>query len=293
MKILLTGAHGQVGSSLASLAVSRGIEVVAYGRDTLNVCDIQAVRAAVHDIKPQLVVNAAAYTAVDNAEGHPEAAFLVNRDGPAHLASTCAEFGLPMIHLSTDFVFDGCSRDGYAETHKISPLGVYGKSKWQGEQEVEHRLKRHLILRVSWVFSSRANNFVRTILRKAQEHEELRVVCDQRGCPTAAFDIATTVLRLASKMEHHRDVRWGTYHFCGTPATTWFEFAKAIVAEAQRYSSLAVRRIVPVSSDEFPTRAPRPANSVLVCDRLGSEFGIVPSPWRPALQRVLKEIYGD
>lgn len=291
MKILITGARGQVGSSLGRLTSARGLEAVALAREDLDVRDAAAVREAIQTHRPHLVVNTAAYTAVDDAEDNPEEAFAVNRDGPRHLALACAQCGAAMIHLSTDFVFDGSSPDAHDEFHDISPLGVYGESKWQGEQEVERHLPRHLILRVSWVFSSRGRNFVKTILERALQQEELRVVHDQRGCPTAALDIANTVLRLAREIERRHDMPWGTYHFCGTPATTWFDFAMAIVEEAERNMPMAVKRIVPIAASDYPTRAPRPANSVLDCQRLERAFGIAPAPWRTALERVVREIH--
>ena len=207
MRVLVTGANGQVGHALVRQG---GAAVVGLDRAALDITDREAVRRAVGEHAPDLVVNAAAYTAVDRAEAEEETAFAVNRDGPAHLADACTEHGIPLIHLSTDYVFDGTKGrvpEGtpYVETDPVHPLGVYGRSKAAGEEAVRERLGRHVILRTSWVFGDHGQSFVRTILRLGQERDALRVVADQRGNPTAAADIARVVLQIAERIaEAHR-----------------------------------------------------------------------------------------
>ena len=216
MKILVTGANGQVGHALVEAG---GEQVVGLGRAALDITDRAAVQRAVAQHAPDVVVNAAAYTAVDRAESEPERAHWVNRDGPAHLAETCADAGIPLVHLSTDYVFDGTKGAPYTEADATNPLGVYAQSKVAGEEAVRERLDRHVILRTSWVFGAHGANFVRTILRLMGERETLRVVADQHGNPTAATDIARAALDIAEQIERGH-TSWGTYHFAGQPATT-------------------------------------------------------------------------
>lgn len=296
MTIVLTGADGQVGREIARRAAGAGL--LALNRAALDITDARAVYRTLERSGARLVINAAAYTAVDRAEQEPEAAFAVNRDGAAHLAGACARLGIPLLHLSTDYVFSGTRCGGYREDDPVAPLGVYGRSKWEGERAVRERLPVHLILRVSWVFGSHGHNFVKTILRLAREREELRVVADQHGCPTHAGAIAGAVLSLAETAARRafpalrgQGGFWGTYHYCGTPPTTWHGFACAIVAQARRFEPLRVREILPITTAEYPTAATRPANSVLDCSRLRERFGIVPRPWEAGLAEVLQALY--
>lgn len=286
MRLLVTGAGGQVGRELRRAAP----DAVALARADLDITNLGAVRAALGQHAPDVVINAAAYTAVDRAEAEPEAAFAVNRDGPAHLAAACAEAGIPLLHLSTDYVFDGTKGAPYRPEDAPSPLGVYGRSKWEGEEAIRERLPRHVILRTSWVFSAHGHNFVRTMLRLARERETLRVVTDQRGQPTAAADIAQACVQMAGRMAE--GARWGTYHFAGTPATTWHGFAEAIVEEARRYVPLVAQRVEAITTAEYPTPARRPADSRLDVSATEAVWGIAPPPWRPALRRVVAELLG-
>lgn len=287
MTVVLTGADGQVGWEVARRAT--GLGLLALDRVALDITDPKALRHTLKRNAAQLVINAAAYTAVDRAEQEAALAFAVNRDGPAYLADTCAELGIPLLHLSTDYVFSGRQAAPYREEDPIDPLGVYGRSKWEGEQAVRERLSAHLILRVSWVFGSHGYNFVRTILRLAREREQLRVVADQQGCPTYAGAIADELLALAKRILDNTssEEAWGTYHYCGAPPTTWYDFACAIVAGARRYEALKVREIVPITTAEYPTPAARPANSVLDCARFERRFGNAPRSWQAGLAEVL------
>lgn len=287
MRLLVTGANGQVGHALARQG---GAAVVGLDRAALDITDREAVRRAVQEHAPDLVVNAAAYTAVDRAEAEEETAFAVNRDGPAHLADACAEAGLPLIHLSTDYVFDGTKGAPYVEEDDTDPLGVYGLSKEAGEEAVRERLGRHVILRTSWVFGDQGQNFVRTILRLGRERDVLRVVADQRGNPTAAADIARAVLEIAERIVGGEEASWGTFHFAGQPATTWHGFAEAILEEARRHGPVRAERVESIPTSAYPTLAPRPADSRLDGSKLAAVWGIDAPPWRPALRAVVSSL---
>ena len=288
MRLAIIGAKGQVGWELARRAPMFGHEVLAWDVDELDITDAAAVDRALTTGGADAVINAAAYTAVDKAEQEPELAFAVNRDGPAHLAAACARSGIPLLHISTDYVFDGTKADPYTEDDPAAPLGVYGQSKWEGDEAVRRSLSRHLILRVSWVFGVEGQNFVKTILRLAREREELRVVADQRGCPTYAGDIADVLLELAGRISQiDADNAWGVYHYCGEPPTTWHGFASAIVERAKSDEKLKVRTVTAIATADSPPPAARPANSVLDCARLIDRFGIHPASWREGLATML------
>lgn len=285
-RILIVGAEGQVGREL--MALRHGRELVGLGRAGLDIVDPAAARQVVADFRPSLVINAAAYTAVDRAESEPATAFAVNADGPANLAEACARADVPLFHISTDYVFDGTKAEPYREDDPVAPLGAYGESKWQGECAVRDRLDRHLILRVAWVFGAQGGNFVKTMLRLGAERPQLRVVADQHGGPTPAAAIAATLLDLADRTLAGEPAPWGTYHYCGAPATSWHGFAEAIFARAQAMGMLAtVPMVEPIATAEYPTPARRPANSVLDCRRLAQVAGIFQPDWRLGLDQVL------
>ena len=291
MRVLLTGANGQVGREVKSRIVPKGFDLLALDRKALDITDPTLIESQVSQSGVGLVVNCAAYTSVDKAESEAELAFAVNRDGPAYLASACAETGVPLVHISTDFVFDGQKRDPYLETDQISPLNVYGKSKAAGEAVVRKRLREHIILRTSWVYGAGGHNFVKTMLRLGREKEVVRVVADQYGCPTYAADLAETILAIVGKIIQGRQIAWGTYHYCGKGVTSWHGFAEAIFALAGQHTSLKVKRIEPISTAEYPTPAKRPANSVLDCSLLEKEFGIRSQLWSECLARMIKEMF--
>ena len=291
MKLLVTGARGQVGAALVALAGVEEVEVVGLDRSGLDITDGDAVFRALEKCMPDIVVNAAAYTAVDRAEDEPELAFQVNRDGAKYVALACVAASIPLIHLSSDYVFDGRKSEPYSEDDLPNPLGVYGRSKWEGEEAVQAALDRHVILRTSWVFSSQGSNFVRTILRLARDRDELRVVSDQHGCPTPADDIARALLVISRKLVEGQN-SWGAYHFAGHPPTTWFAFAQAIVHEASLRGLSRVESVAPISTSQYPIRAQRPKNSVLATDKIEATFGIRAAGWREALSRTISAIAG-
>lgn len=290
--VLLVGANGQVGHEVVRAAAREpSLALKALGRAELDITDAGAVTDTVARCDPALVVNCAAYTAVDLAEKEPDRALAVNRDGTAHLAGACASRDIPLVHLSTDYVFDGEKEGAYREGDPASPTGVYGQSKWLGEVALRQRLPRHLILRVSWVFGAHGNNFVKTMLRLGRERDELRVVADQHGCPTAAAHIARTLWDLAGRIVASEPVAWGTYHYCGRPATTWHAFAREIIRQG-REEGLVDHPVAvhPIRTSDYPTPARRPANSVLDCSRIEEVFSIRPGSWQEGVREVVHQV---
>jgi len=287
MKLLITGCDGQVGTELTRQSRALGWTVKAVDRDGLDITDLEAVNNAVCVFKPDAVVNAAAYTAVDKAERDRDAAFAVNRDGPKNLAVVCSDLDIPLIHYSTDYVFDGSKSDAYVESDPVAPLGVYGESKLAGELAVGEFCSKHLILRTSWVFSSHGNNFVKTMLRLGAERKELGVVADQCGKPTSASDIARLTLRILPGTKDS----WGIYHLAQPEVTSWHGFAEAIFDEASKQGMLLkVGEVRTIRTSDYPTPAGRPSNSALHCDKLETIFGASIKPWRKSLVEVIREI---
>ncbi len=292
MIILLTGINGQVGWELLRQGRGRGTDIVGLSREELDVGNADDVYRAVEGKQPDLVVNAAAYTAVDKAESDEKEAFQVNRDGVSFLAAACDKAAIPLIHISTDYVFDGCKGEPYHEDDAVSPLGVYGRSKEAGEAEIRSILKEHIILRTSWVYGVHGNNFVKTMLRLGQEREELGVVDDQFGCPTFAGNLAQAVLAVADHIGREGKTRWGTYHCCGHGTVSWYGFAREIFRLAGEKQTLKLQKLKPITSAEYPTPVKRPAFSSLDCSKLLQEFGFVMPPWQQALASMLDELLG-
>ena len=289
VKILITGKNGQVGKELVTVSGSDpDLDITALDRTALDITNRQAVLDTIFHLGPDAVINAAAYTAVDQAESEPELAFSINRDGPAHLAEACASLKIPLVHISTDYVFDGSQKGKpYIEDQPVGPLGVYGRSKAEGEKRVRHICSHHLIVRTSWVFSVHGSNFVKTIVRLARKREEMRVVCDQFGCPTSAKQIAIAIISMIKEFSGHKA---GTYHFAQPPACSWHELAEAVVELAARQIPLKVKKIVPIPSSEYPTPARRPSWSVLDCTKIQNIFGISPPEWQVSLEEVIQQI---
>jgi dTDP-4-dehydrorhamnose reductase len=236
------------------------------------------------------VINAAAYTAVDRAETDWKTAYAVNRDGAENVAWAAARHGVPVVQLSTDYVFDGSKPAPYVEDDPVAPLGVYGASKAAGEHAVRVAHDRHIILRTSWVFGTQGYNFVKTMLQLAEKREEIGVIDDQWGCPTPAAELARSVAHLCYQLGPDT---WGTYHFCGAGRTTWFGFARDIFDQRERITGAAPPRLRPLVAADYPTSARRPANSELNCSRFAAVFGIAARPWRGGLEAVLKELLSN
>jgi len=289
MKILITGAGGQLGRNLSEFGQT-SFDIFALDRQALDITDLQSVEKVIGDICPDCVINAAAYTAVDKAETEPDQAFNVNRDGPANLAKVCSLLDIPLIHVSTDYVFSGNKSSPYVETDEVKSINVYGESKWLGEEAVRDNCRRHIILRVSWVFGFYGNNFVKTIQRLAREREELRVVNDQFGAPTSTENISNVLMQIVKKIKMPGFCDYGTYHYCDESVTNWFEFAEAIVDETKQYEELLVKTITPITTKEFPTPAKRQNNSRMDCSKLKTQFGIEQYSWKVALKKMVKDL---
>jgi dTDP-4-dehydrorhamnose reductase len=288
MKILVFGAGGQIGREVCRAAWPPRYTLLPLDRKAVDITKSAAVSAMLDRETPDLAINLAAFTAVDRAESEPEAAWAVNCAGAAHIAAACDESATPLIHLSTDYVFDGRKAEPYREEDAVGPLGVYGRSKEAGERAVRAAAARHVILRTAWVFGAYGANFVKTMLRLAAQRPVLRVVADQRGCPTAAADIAAALIVIAEYIERS-EAKWATYHFVGAGAASWHGFAEAIFDLAAPQPA-ARPQVEPISTDQYPTPARRPMNSVLDCRKIAEAFGIQPPPWRVGLASVIREV---
>lgn len=285
MRILISGQHGQVSTELQHRLSALG-EVVVLGRDQLDLAQPELIRRQVQLVRPDLIINAAAYTAVDKAESDATAAFAVNAEAPGIFAEEAKALGIPLIHYSTDYVFDGSKSEPYTEADTPNPLGVYGQSKLAGEQAITAVQGQHLILRTSWVYSNHGRNFLLTMQRLLQEKPELRVVADQIGAPTWAGTIANSTLALIERWQAGHAGAWGTYHLTAQGETSWFGFTQAI-GEALREQGKPCASLLPIPSSEYPTPAARPLNSRLDCTRLHREWGVSQPDWQTALRECL------
>jgi dTDP-4-dehydrorhamnose reductase len=282
MTLWILGAGGQVGRALTRLAESKDIPQRSFAREHLDILDEGAVAAAIGN--EGVLVNCAAYTAVDRAEIEPEVAHAINAMAVAGLSRLASARGLPFIHISTDYVFDGTKAEPYVEDDPIGPATAYGRSKAEGESLVREFCPRHIILRTAWVYAAQGHNFVRSMLRLADSRSELQVVADQHGGPTSADDVAGAILSVVSQIGVPGFEAWGTYHFAGSPVTTWHGFAQAILAGRPDVI------VKPITTAEFPTPAHRPHNSALDCGKILRTFGIPQPHWPDSLSKVLDEI---
>ncbi|HQN65789.1 MAG TPA: dTDP-4-dehydrorhamnose reductase [Methylophilus sp.] len=296
MKILLTGVNGQVGHALLSRLTEH--TVVALAREALDLTRPEDIRRVVHQVQPDLIINPAAYTAVDKAESELELAYAINATAPQVFAEEAVRLGAALIHFSTDYVYDGCKSGKYVETDTSNPVSVYGKSKLAGEEAIRSSGVSHLILRTSWVYGAYGKNFLKTILRLAVERDSLRIVADQWGAPTSSESIADGVRKLLDTWQVKNAAQTGIYHFTNTGETTWHGFAVAIVNE---YESLKVEKkwpdlkvnstdILPISTADYPTPAKRPANSMLDNAKLKDTFSVELPTWQSALKQVMREL---
>ena len=287
--ILVFGVGGQLGRSLLEESRLSGVPLIGHTRDQTDINDGDAVLRAIGVTRPALVVNAAAYTAVDRAESEAAAAEMVNAQGAAIVASVSAAADIPMVQVSTDYVFDGTKAGAYVESDPVAPIGAYGRSKANGEAAVRQTNPRHIILRTSWLYGHFGQNFLKTVLRLADARSELRIVADQRGCPTSTAELARAILRVAHHMAG-ADVAYGTYHFGGTGETTWHGFASEIVNCQALFTG---RRpiVTPIATADYPTAARRPANSVLDSSRFGLAFGYRAEPWQAAVRTAVHRLH--
>lgn len=287
MKVLVTGSNGQVGYCLVQQLRQQNADFLALDRDQLDITQRQAVWQTVSDYRPDIIINAAAHTAVDKAESEAEQAFAINRDGAAYLAEAAQQIGAAMLHISTDYVFDGQATQPYTETDATAPQGVYGQSKLAGEQAVLATCSRSIILRTAWVFGEHGHNFVKTMLRLGRERDSLGIVSDQHGAPTYAGDIAAALLHIAHHITQDKPTEYGIYHFSGKPYVSWYQFAEAIFQQAQQQGILAnTPQLLAIATPDYSTPAKRPANSCLQLDKIQQVFGISPSDWQQALTQL-------
>jgi dTDP-4-dehydrorhamnose reductase len=291
--LLIYGSAGQLGWELTRVFKAHGISAMGLDLPHHDVCDARQINEMINGEKPSVVINASAFTAVDQAEIQQEDAFKVNRDGPSRLAQACASAKIPLIHVSTDYVFDGRANRPYVEDDPIHPIGVYGLSKAQGEDEVRKYVKRHLIVRTSWVYGVHGQNFVKTMLRLGKENPTIKVVDDQYGCPTSASDLAQALATMVIRILEQGDVSWGTYHYCGDGVTSWYGFARAIFERAEKDIPLKIKTLKAITTADYPTRAERPAYSALNCEKIIREFGVRPKAWQQSLEGMLDDLLRD
>ncbi|MBX9592124.1 MAG: dTDP-4-dehydrorhamnose reductase [Hyphomonadaceae bacterium] len=292
MKILVAGAQGQLARALVDAArVRRGFDVVVMGRPQLDLRDTATVAQAFAAVEPDLLINAAAYTAVDKAESDPAAALAINRDGAAALAAVADGYACPVIHLSTDYVFDGTKAEPYVESDRVGPASVYGRSKLEGEIAVMAANARHVILRTAWLYAPYGLNFLRTVVRLARERPQLRIVADQWGNPTYVPHLAHAVLSIAAQIGAAAPGAgmWGTYHGAAGGETTWAGFAAEIIRVGAPHG-LPTVPVVPIATDEYPVAARRPANSRLDCTKLARTFGVRLPPWQQGVEECLPRL---
>ncbi len=290
MRILITGARGQLGYEVVEAVFDNGFEAVGLPHRGLDITQADIVDRTIEDNRPDLVVNCAAYTAVDRAEKEIEAALAVNRDGPANLAIACSRLSVPLIHISTDYVFDGTQADPYRETDPVRPINAYGASKLAGEQEIQKKTRRFIILRTAWVFGIHGHNFVKTILKLSMERETLRVVDDQIGSPTFAGHLADAITRIAVHYHRERDIPWGIYHFGGQPPTNWYGFAAHTISVAREMGiPLKLKHLEAIPASEYPLPAKRAANSQLNCQKIEKAFGLESSRWQIGVEAVVAD----
>ena len=290
MRLYVFGSEGQVARSLRETVIDKPDIVLGYGgRPEVDIRRPDLVEKALRAFSPDVVINPAAYTAVDRAESEPELAFAINRDGAGIVAAAAARLGVPILHLSTDYVFDGKKASPYIETDPVRPESVYGRSKLEGEHAVAAANQRHMILRTAWVYSPFGNNFVRTMLRLSAQRDRLTIVDDQVGCPTFAPDVAAAILVIARKiyLSGWSERFAGVTHIAGPDEVTWFDFARQIMRLSERTRRHSVT-VAPISSKDYPSAAIRPANSRLCCDRLASVFNILMPPLGRSLEECLR-----
>lgn len=288
MKILVLGSKGQLGMCLKDQLANSDHEVTYTSRDQINIADPQILINKVRDISPEIVVNATAYTAVDKAEEDRETANLINHLAVANLASICNQLDCWLLHISTDYVFDGTSNTPYKENDRTNPQGVYGSTKLDGELAVRSSGCKHIIIRTSWVFSEYGENFFKTMLRLGAERTELGIVGDQIGCPTYAQDLASSIVQVLSLVRLKGES--GTYHYCGNEACSWYDFALEIFSKANELEFKTPKEVKSVETSAYPTLAVRPAFSVLNCSKIQTSFGVSPSNWKVGIENILSKL---
>jgi len=291
--VLVIGSSGQVGNALVKrLTADPDLDVRAFDRSSLDITDRTVMDLVIRRSNPEIVVNAAAFTNVEKAEGDEHLAYSVNSEAPKNIARICKQLTIPLIHISSEYVFDGEKGSPYSESDEPNPLNVYGKTKLEGEEGIRSSLNQHIIVRTSWVFSETGNNFVKTMLALGAEARSLAVVSDQIGGPTSASGVAAAIHTIVTRYFKNRGLDWGTYNFCGVPEVSWFEFAQAIFQLARDANLL---NIIPdlekISAADYTCKALRPRNSLLNCDKIFDCYGIRPDDWVASLRDVMHKIH--
>jgi dTDP-4-dehydrorhamnose reductase len=291
MKILVLGSKGQLGQCLNDQLAITEHDVVCTSRGEIDIADFEVTKSQILEISPDIVINATAYTAVDKAEEEHQAADRINHLAVANVASICNQLDCCLIHVSTDYVFDGNSEVPYKEDNPTNPQGVYGVSKLKGEVAIEASGCKYLIIRTAWVYSEYGNNFLKTMLRLGADRDELSIVGDQIGCPTYAQDIAKSIVSILSFLDLKGS--WsGIYHYCGDEPCSWYDFARAIFLEAEVQGLKTPSYVKSITTADYPTPAIRPAYSVLDCSKIGSLFDVTRSNWRDGIKNVIDRLQG-
>ena len=289
MKILVLGCKGQLGKCLNDQLINTDHEVTYTSREQIDIADFEVTKYKILEISPDVIINATAYTAVDKAEEHQEIADLINHLAVKNIADICNQQGCWLIHVSTDYVFDGKANNPYKENDDTNPQSVYGKTKLKGELAIQFSECKHIIIRTAWVFSEYGHNFPKTMLRLGAERDELSVVGDQVGCPTYAQDIAKSIIAIFPHLYLEKDIQ-GIYHYCGDKPCSWNDFAQVIFSEAKFLGNRTPESVKSINTVDYPTPAVRPAYSVLDCSKIESYFGVKDSDWRLGVKKVVKKV---
>lgn len=293
MKVVVLGAKGQLGRCLSDQLLGTSHEVTLATRADIDIEDLEGVKATLLTLNPDVVINASAYTAVDKAEEEADKANQINNVAVDHLARVCTDISSVLIHVSTDYVFDGLSQTPYKESMQPTPQSVYGKTKLLGELAVQASGCDYLIIRTAWVFSEYGNNFLKTMLRLGKERDSLSVVGDQIGCPTYAQDIAKAIVTILKGIES-KNACWGIYHYCGEEVTSWFGFAEAIFVQAKKDNLISkIPELTKITTAEFPTLAKRPSFSVLDTTNILTDWAVQPSDWKSAIKLAIGNISSE
>jgi len=288
MKILVLGCKGQLGRCFNDQLVNTDHEVIYTSREQINIADFEVTKSKILEFSPDIIINATAYTAVDKAEEDHETANLINHLAVKNIADICNQLECWLIHVSTDYVFDGNTKIPYKEDDKTNPQGVYGETKLKGELAIQASGCKHIILRTAWIFSEYGNNFLKTMLRLGAERNELSIVGDQMGCPTYAQDIARSIVEIVPQLNSRKDN--DIYHYCGDQPCSWYDFANAIFDQAMT-NNLKIPSIVnSIETSAYPTPAKRPAFSVLDCSKIENECGVLSSNWQEGIRQVIRKI---
>jgi dTDP-4-dehydrorhamnose reductase len=290
MKILLTGSKGQLGQEVEIAGLNAGWDIISMDLPEIDIAEINNLTRIFSELKPSIVINAAAYTAVDLAETQENTCYAVNLKGPANLAQLCSHYNSRLIHISTDYVFNGKGNRPYQEDDPVSPVNVYGYSKAEGEKAVLSGSGNHIVIRTSWLYGRYGKNFVKTMLRMGQEKKSIRVVNDQYGCPTCAYDLAEAIIVIAQRLVENRSNYSGLYHFCGNSIITWYEFAVSIFQFAGELGISDIPVVIPIPTSQFPTAAKRPLYTALDCSKIKKVFEIEFKPWQQSLKNTIHQI---